>query len=360
MSSCKHLCCREGVDKAPRAPKRPSGPKEPSRSTQSELAFSPNKTSISTTFKNNRVHPIKNRGNSKVEVLDMTSGRDREEYAKYGPREFRKLNELHKSVVRVPPARLVRSKQQEPLQESGEQPSNPFLINDVDAGRPAARTSTDYGGSDLDDFPSPSAFLKGQRQELDHERRPSLKTPKRFSALGAGFHEREGTKGYEGREYSSESNIALDDPQSVSREDDFPHDTFDEDYFHDLPDAPGSRAEVQARSPSRPPGHSSLAMRSQDESLFLSTDSPKQFPSHSPSTKTQHQKRSQDIQDNDDPPAKRAHMGPEESRRPLEASVYNHNQTPVSEMKNKLQPWEDMTGIDMDLLAEYADYVEFV
>ena len=160
------MCCREGIDKAPSATKRSNGPKEPSRDTQSELVFTPSRSLHLGASRRGHETATNDRGRANIEVIDLSSDGDRVQYARNGPREFQKLNELHKSIVRAPPAHILDSRVRKPSTVYAQRPELSFLST-KDARTPARKTPTDYGGSDLDDLPSPSAFFTGQHDEID-------------------------------------------------------------------------------------------------------------------------------------------------------------------------------------------------
>ena len=98
MLSCKHLCCRDGVNKAPKPPKNSFvsarslvGPSSLTAQT------GPGKILASREKNSNPRIPVPNNA-AKIEAVDLTNGR--EKYDKNRPTEFRKLNQLHESVTK--------------------------------------------------------------------------------------------------------------------------------------------------------------------------------------------------------------------------------------------------------------------
>ena len=96
--SCKHLCCREGVDKAPKPPKNSIvsarslvGPSSLTPKT------APGKVLASRVRNPNPKNPGPDNA-AKIEAVDLTNERDR--YAKDRTTGFRKLNQLHEKVTK--------------------------------------------------------------------------------------------------------------------------------------------------------------------------------------------------------------------------------------------------------------------
>jgi ATP-dependent DNA helicase HFM1/MER3 len=108
-NACKHLCCKEGMDNPPKKPasvKRialhedkskpaPSSSQTP-KVTQSKLQLTASKRKISST----------------VEELDLTQEETRKkktDYIKNGPRDYRELHQLHKTIQKKDPPSTLHS-----------------------------------------------------------------------------------------------------------------------------------------------------------------------------------------------------------------------------------------------------------
>jgi ATP-dependent DNA helicase HFM1/MER3 len=154
-NACKHLCCKEGMDKPPKKPavaKHPASqedrfqstslPSQTPRVTQSKLQLTASKRKISSTA---------------VEELDLTqeeTGNKKANYVKTGPRDYRELHQLHKTIQMTdsPSAlySLVHTKPKYLYSEGGEhnlsflQKSGTDLLDDW----------SDYGDLPLDELSS--------------------------------------------------------------------------------------------------------------------------------------------------------------------------------------------------------------
>ena len=220
--SCKHLCCREGLDKAPKPPKT-SFVSARSLVTPSSITArtAPGKALASRERNPNPKIPGPDHA-AKIEAVDLTNERDR--YAKDRTTGFRKLNQLHEWVTKgsstpsIPRARPTSDfhgwdqtrisflKRAATSEDPNDRPSNDYDDNRTDDSRaddnwmtghpsddnqmdglaidsnwtgdlPSASVlspsqdrhhglphhdkSTDYGSDWQDDLPSPSALLGG-------------------------------------------------------------------------------------------------------------------------------------------------------------------------------------------------------
>ena len=130
MLSCKHLCCREGVDKAPKPPKN-SFVSASSLVVPSSLTAKTSSDTIVAARRKNPKSKTPGPGNAaKIEAVDLTNGRDR--YADHRPEDFRKLSQLHESVTQGSSTPLIpRTK---PTSEfKGWDQSKTFFLNKVAA-----------------------------------------------------------------------------------------------------------------------------------------------------------------------------------------------------------------------------------
>jgi ATP-dependent DNA helicase HFM1/MER3 len=108
-NACKHLCCKEGMDKPPKKPtlaKRPAlhedkpqpgfSSSQTPKVTQSKLQLTASKRKIS----------------SAIEELDLTQEDTRKkktDYVKNGPRDYRELHQLHKTIQKKDPPSTLHS-----------------------------------------------------------------------------------------------------------------------------------------------------------------------------------------------------------------------------------------------------------
>lgn len=159
-SSCKHLCCREGVDKAPKPPKHSTcsvalcdrpGVKKSKKVANLRLENKP-KLQVD--------KPANFRKDVNIEHIDLFEARDLEEYSKTAPWDYKKLHRLHRSVNKGPAAPIISSKQKPFCPEQVEQQRSPPCATsypEVQSRR--SRRSNDYDSAGMDEFPSPSAIL---------------------------------------------------------------------------------------------------------------------------------------------------------------------------------------------------------
>lgn len=164
MHSCKHLCCRVGVDKAPKAPKgsfvsAASTVEEPSLTTKRKSSASLSEAKSATDFAT-----FKSGHKAEIETVDLVGRHD--EYTGNASREFRKLDKLHKSVNKTKPAQLIRHKKPSFDYMNEDLPQITYLSKGPKATESSDKPSTDYGDALMGDLPSPSAFLFEQSREV--------------------------------------------------------------------------------------------------------------------------------------------------------------------------------------------------
>ncbi|KAF2029547.1 hypothetical protein EK21DRAFT_67420 [Setomelanomma holmii] len=152
--ACKHLCCKEGMDKpskkTAKAKRRPSADENmynvPSASTQRPKQTQ-SKLQLTTS---------KRKFSSAVEELDLTQQekKQRANYAKNGPKNYRELHQLHKTIQKKdPPLTLLSVMHKKPAycysQGGGH---NLSFMPQPTGKRPG--TSSDYGDIQLDELSS--------------------------------------------------------------------------------------------------------------------------------------------------------------------------------------------------------------
>jgi len=168
VSRCKHLCCREGVEKPPKPPKTTSAstevPSEGSKIAKQEKGWEarpaePIKSNLAARKKSSG-------GQSKdIHVVDMTNVCDDDEYAKVGPRDYKSLHRLHQKVNKPGPARILPQIKPKFSYTQGDQPQFSFLGSTSRMPMDTDHTSSDYGDGWMDDLPSTSVLL-GQKTHV--------------------------------------------------------------------------------------------------------------------------------------------------------------------------------------------------
>lgn len=143
-TACKHMCCREGLDKPP-APKKPA--KKSEVATDRTTQHTPIKESIQTKL---QLTASKRKSSAGIQVLDLTrpDKKMKPDYAKDGPREFRKLDLLHRKVQKTsPPVSLSNITHTKPAYcySAGGDHTLSFMESNAGSERVSTAVSTDYG-----------------------------------------------------------------------------------------------------------------------------------------------------------------------------------------------------------------------
>lgn len=109
-NACKHLCCKEGMDKPP---KKAAVTKHPAPGNDRISASQTAKTSApKSTQSKLQLTATKRKISSMVEELDLTQDEKKQrktEYTRSGPRDYRDLHQLHKSVQKKEPPSTLHS-----------------------------------------------------------------------------------------------------------------------------------------------------------------------------------------------------------------------------------------------------------
>jgi len=143
-TSCKHLCCREGLDKKPKAPK-------PRASKKGNAATDPKQTQLSMSV-NKKADVLTASQSTQTQKPGPAASRDPPK----GP-EFHNINALHNSIESNTPQVPLLSKPSATQQKTGsslalpssDRPPRPF--NEVAREAEQSAFSDDFG--DLNDFP---------------------------------------------------------------------------------------------------------------------------------------------------------------------------------------------------------------
>lgn len=172
MYSCKHLCCREGIDNAPKAPKnrRVSLASEKSGGQPSKLVPKPKAVSNPRLKSDN----LSNYERKKyIETVDLSQDVDLERCSKSEPCEYEKIPALHESVFKGPPALTTPCSRNIPTFKKSEQFQIPSLSSDTEGSQVRTDSSSDYGSNWMDELPSSSELLGREKNRAE-----ALKTTK--------------------------------------------------------------------------------------------------------------------------------------------------------------------------------------
>lgn len=165
--ACKHYCCKHGLDKPPKktAPKRVPLDERYDHLTPKGSAQKDNKTQTKL-----QLQVSKRKTSHAIEELDLTQQEKKRKtaYAISGPRDYRDLHNLHKSVQKndMPaPLHSVMTKKPAYCYGEGGEHQLSFLSQPATA-RP--KTSSEYGDLQFDDFTAePSALQTEQFDSID-------------------------------------------------------------------------------------------------------------------------------------------------------------------------------------------------
>lgn len=175
MYSCKHLCCREGVDKAPKAPKNRRvslASSEKSGGHSCSLAPKLKAASNPRPKINKRTKSERKKG---IETVDLSQGDDVGGYTKNEPCEYGKIRRLHESVCKGSPALIMPCSRNIPSFKRPEQFQVPSLSCNAEESQVRTECSSDYDWNWMDEFPSSSELLgrDKNRAEALNKTKPS-------------------------------------------------------------------------------------------------------------------------------------------------------------------------------------------
>ena len=153
-SACKHLCCREGVDKVPKPPKSSNAAGEPSKDLP-KMANASVTEAVPTTQPRS-VKAKKDHG--PLSQNKPSSGRDLQEYATDSSRDFKKLHRLHQKISKTPSVRITLKPKASFPSSKGAQSQLSFLSQKQDHLE-TVNVSSEYEDDWMDDLPSTSVLL---------------------------------------------------------------------------------------------------------------------------------------------------------------------------------------------------------
>jgi len=162
LSRCKHLCCRDGVEKPPKPPKTISAstdlPSQGLKVAKQEKGREAQR--VEPTQSNAAARKKSSGGQSQdIPVINMTNVRNDDEYAKVGPRDYKSLHRLHQKVNKPGPARILPQIKPRFSYTQGDQPYFSFLGSTSGIPIGTGHVSSDYGDGWMDDLPSTSVLL---------------------------------------------------------------------------------------------------------------------------------------------------------------------------------------------------------
>lgn len=166
--NCKHMCCRDGVDKAPKPPKNTVASAASMVEPSTLLTTIGKLSSFPATKKAPSSKTSRKGQTAQIETINLTDQADGAEMATKTPRHIQNLHRLHDRVVQCPATPAGQLKKslsdyfagEEQLQLSS---SNKYNYKAESSDKP----STDYEDAWMGSFPSPSEILAGEKGEAE-------------------------------------------------------------------------------------------------------------------------------------------------------------------------------------------------
>ena len=166
-SSCKHMCCREGIDKAPKAPKA-SFRSAASIVDTSHLSRHDGKNGrIATAKKGAALNVLGKEREVDMETINLANGQRLKRFDRTPSQTFRTLDILQESVTKGRTERTAIKKQPSFDYREGEKPQTPFLKTNAGTEISSDKLSTDYDADWMGELPSPSILLRKPREKVD-------------------------------------------------------------------------------------------------------------------------------------------------------------------------------------------------
>ena len=166
-SSCKHMCCREGIDKAPKPPKS-SFISAASMVDTSHLSGHVGKNGrVATAKKGAALSVLGNEREVEIETVDLANDQRLKRFDKTPSKTFRSLNTLYESVTKGRTERTAIKKQPFFDYREGEKPRTPCLKTNAGTEISSDKPSTDYDADWMGELPSPSILLRKPREKVD-------------------------------------------------------------------------------------------------------------------------------------------------------------------------------------------------
>ncbi len=343
---CKHLCCRDGLEKAPKPPKNPPvsvpspqrpGAKVKKTAPRPRLAKNP---SLQQGGSN------KSERDKNIETLDLSHGRDPDEHSMIGPGDYRKLHRLHGSVSKGPAVPIMSRPKKITASKKAENSHISSSTCGLENSNPNTRASSDYDWGWMDDLPSPSEILGRKR-----------KSAETLSTAVLNHHDSE--------RLDFEDDFELEDSQTnrLASVDDNPRTTAaTESLVGDIDEGSKAFEGFPILSIAKPNLDQVSPIKSNDH-LFLATSSPNESAVLPAKHKTSDEQGT--LQDNKN--TKRRRFNTLSADGIFQPSTVVGNQSPspvqalgpvVKESGCPRPEWVD--DFDPEFIAEYADFVEFI
>lgn len=330
MYSCRHLCCREGIEIAPKAPKNRRvslASSEKSGGQPSKLAPKPKAESNPRLKLNNLTKSERKRS---IETVDLSQGVDMDGCSKSEPCEYEKIRALHESVCKGPPALTTPCSRNIPTFKRLERFQIPSLSCDAEGSQVMTESSSDYGSNWMDELPSSSELLR-----RENNRAEALKTTKASQTSDMlGLEEVPSDVELESSRSNIFANGSLKPEKSPSVQSSVTRIDQDKDRSNCPEEQPSFTDQVS------PP-----------MSLFFSTASPYGITA-APSTK----RKETESTFQDDLRTKKRKIQPSsadenEASKPVGDQIIQRTGRPRPEWVNEFDP---------EFIAEFADFVEFI
>ena len=284
--------------------------------------------------------------------MDLSSSKYREEYLKNGPKALRDLNKLHEKVSKnTPTPTIPRVK---PTSSHGHGDALHISFLDKTTGNDAMiRESSDYDDAWMEDLPSITSLLKEDIIPATYVDQKLARAPAAhnldwdFLDLEPEFDEADS---FHAPTYTTFSNNPTPTNHGIGKDGGLRN--------------PVDHAKVMSEPLNTPHVLGCIPVREKEGRIFLSTNSPEKL-SYTPLRPGKH--HVDDMPNAND--SSQLYIASSKKRRVSaangalvpEASTNKESEN-LEPQANKpvLAPWEDMEGIDMDLLAEFAGIVNFV
>ncbi|KAF2488471.1 P-loop containing nucleoside triphosphate hydrolase protein [Lophium mytilinum] len=154
-TKCKHLCCREGLDKLPKRAKKKATASQIASTRKGSDQTQQLRSSRDKTQSKLQLNVSKRKSSAAIEQVDLTEDEKRKNYATHGPRDFVQLNQLHSSIQKKdPPASVSAVMHKKPAYSysKGDRSVLSFMAKE-NTVEPSTETS--YGDGWMDDLTSP-------------------------------------------------------------------------------------------------------------------------------------------------------------------------------------------------------------
>ena len=376
-SSCKHMCCREGIDKAPKAPKS-SFISAASMVETSHLSGHVGRNGrVATAKKDAALKVLGNEREVEIETVDLAKGEGLKRFDITPSKTFRSLNNLHDNVTNGKTARTAIKKQPSFDYREGEKPQTPFPKTDAGTETSSDKPSTDYDADWMGELPSPSILLRKPREKVDsHAGHTStnciksqfnnLKSPSTLicenDATYGIYHDNHLLEGNDLSQFNDDESeieaamvglsdsVALEESASVQAATDLVSPQLNDYPTYSLP--PNKSTTKAYHDPATD------GKNSHTSALFFSTDSPEKVVELGKKHKVGIDDGVEDLSESA-PVPKRARMIDELDQPPRRSSsVENQRLLPTPVIKPGQPAW--VYKFDAGFIAEWQDIVDFV